>query len=766
MPARQRRPRGSQQPAGPRQGDEDVRSAPAGRLDLQSLLLAAATALVVCTPLIPSEAAPEQGIGIVIVMLWLIALAGWFLSGLSSRSLPMRIGPASFALLVFLLAYVVSGLVRLDDGNARATINSLWQWVALGVSFFLLRQLITTQAAARALLVVMVGLASGLACFGFYQHFVEFPRNVRQYEQDPQAVLQEYGFTAMATAPELRHFDDRIRSTEPFATFALANSFAGFLVPWLVVVLGLAMTAGNRKESASARRHVIATLFIAALLGGCLLLTKSRSAYVATGAGVLLLLVWQWRRSTAASRKWLLWTAIFSALAACAVLSAVWFIDPLILAEAPKSLLYRMQYWRAALAMAADYPWFGSGPGNFQQYYTSYKRPEASETVADPHNFLLEIWSTGGTVVFLAWIGLLAFIAVQAGRANRRATPASAHDAGRHREVAGAGLGAVVSIYCGAAVGVLMSYPVGFLVGYPPHLAVLVLALPVAALVCWSLSGWALRGELDAWLPALAAVVLLLNLLAAGGISFPGVAQCGWLLAAVALNAAVQYRGERRVGRTGILLGIIMSLGLVLVLHQTAFRPVMVAQTRLAQAELSVARGDIEQALRHLGAAAAADPFWYQPWWQRAQLAHSRWMQTRDPQDWQRFELSVEQALARNPRASELHRLVGNLYLNAYRLDGKEEQIDAALAAYRRASRLHPNHNMLHAQLAWTYHLKGDSERAAQQAAEALRLDELNPHSEQKLSMQRLPEADEVLPSQPMLPDIDAEQLMRRLRSS
>ena len=739
---------------------------PAGRLDLQSLLLAAATALVVCTPLIPSEAAPEQGIGIMIVMLWLIALVGWFLSGLTSGSLAMRTGPASVALLVFLLSYVVSGLVRLDDGNARATINLLWQWVGLGVSFFLLRQLITTRAAARALLVVMIALASGLACLGFHQRFVEFPRNVRQYEQTPQAVLQEYGFTATATAPELRHFEDRLRSTEPFATFALANSFAGFLVPWLVIVLGLALTAGSWTQSASARRHVIAALLIAAFLGGCLLLTKSRSAYLATAAGVLLLLVWQWRRSAAASRKWLLWTALLSALAACAVLTAVWFIDPLILAEAPKSLLYRAQYWRAALAMVADYPWFGSGPGNFQQYYTLYKLPEASETVADPHNFLLEIWSTGGTVAFLAWIVLLAVAAVQAGRAYKRTAPASPQDPGHQLEDAGAGLGATMAIYCGAAVGVLMAYPVGFLVDYPPHLAVLVLALPVAALVCWSLSGWALRGELVPWLPALALVVLLINLLAAGGISFPGVAQCGWLLAAVALNAAVQYRGERRLGRTGILAGIIVSLALVLGLHQTAFRPVMVAQTRLTQAELSIAQGDAEQALRHLGAAAAADPFWYQPWWQRAQLAHSRWIQTRDSQDWQRFELSVEQALDRNPRASELHRLAGNLYLAAYRLDGQGEQIDAALAAFRRASRLHPNHNMLHAQLAWTYHLKGDSERAAQQAAEALRLDELNPHIEQKLSMQRLPDVDEVLPSQPMLPDVDAEQLMRRLRSS
>ena len=47
--------------------------------------------------------------------------------------------------------------------------------------------------------------------------------------------------------------------------------------------------------------------------------------------------------------------------------------------------------------MIADHPLFGIGPGQFQQFYARYKLPEASETIADPHNFLLEIWSTAGT---------------------------------------------------------------------------------------------------------------------------------------------------------------------------------------------------------------------------------------------------------------------------------------------------------------------------------------------------------------------------------
>ena len=66
-------------------------------------------------------------------------------------------------------------------------------------------------------------------------------------------------------------------------------------------------------------------------------------------------------------------------------------------AKAAKSFGYRLQYWQATMRMIAEHPLAGCGPGNFQDAYTAYKLPEASEEVADPHNFLLEVWATAGT---------------------------------------------------------------------------------------------------------------------------------------------------------------------------------------------------------------------------------------------------------------------------------------------------------------------------------------------------------------------------------
>src|SRR4030095_1138932 len=92
-------------------------------------------------------------------------------------------------------------------------------------------------------------------------------------------------------------------------------------------------------------------------------------------------------------------------------------LDIQVLSEAPTSVLYRLQYWRSTAAMIADYPVFGCGPGQFQEAYSVYKLPEASEPPRDPHNFLLEIWSTAGTPALAALLAIAAALAYQLSRA-------------------------------------------------------------------------------------------------------------------------------------------------------------------------------------------------------------------------------------------------------------------------------------------------------------------------------------------------------------
>ena len=86
-------------------------------------------------------------------------------------------------------------------------------------------------------------------------------------------------------------FEKRLANREPPATFALTNSLAAALAPWLVV--GLGIVAATWRE----RRRWIAWLICIVPIAVCLLLTRSRSGYAAVAVGVIWLAFRHWQRS-------------------------------------------------------------------------------------------------------------------------------------------------------------------------------------------------------------------------------------------------------------------------------------------------------------------------------------------------------------------------------------------------------------------------------------------------------------------------------------
>ena len=256
-------------------------------------------------------------------------------------------------------------------------------------------------------------------------------------------------------------------------------------------------------------------------------------------------------------------------------------------ARASKSFGYRLQYWQSSVRMIADHPLLGCGPGNFQNVYTRYKLPEASEEVADPHNFLLEIWATAGTPAMLAFLAVLACFAVEGGRKNGQwavgsgqplvgmavALPSLVGSEGaavqlppQHRAVGcgqpspeslipnpqspipGSSPDASRHVLLGGALGFVLSVPFGLLSAAPPSVMVIdlgfaqpalpaavLLGLPLAAAAIALLWGWIAHGRWSPRLPAIGVVVVLVDLLATGGIGLPSVAGTFWLLLALGL---------------------------------------------------------------------------------------------------------------------------------------------------------------------------------------------------------------------------------------
>ena len=211
------------------------------------------------------------------------------------------------------------------NGSPRPAINMLWEWLGMAAGFFLARQLLTTPRELRAAVAVMVALAVGIAGYGVYQWRWEIPQTQAMYKADPEAALRKADLTYAAGSPERTLYDDRVRTAAPMATFALSNSLAAFLSPWLVI---LAAIAGSHWAGRENRRRLWGILPCCVLIAACLLLTRGRGGCIAAllGLGTLLLLAPILRRRL----NWKLPAAAAAVLlaAALAAVAIVWQLDP------------------------------------------------------------------------------------------------------------------------------------------------------------------------------------------------------------------------------------------------------------------------------------------------------------------------------------------------------------------------------------------------------------------------------------------------------
>jgi hypothetical protein len=713
----------------------DTAAVPTDRL--RPWLLGGTCALFVARPLFPSEAAAYQGDGLPVVMLWVVLSVLWLLGAIGHAQFRVRFGWTDAAVVLLIAWHTIAAVWAAMHLSPRPAVNMLWEWIGLGLAFFLARQLIAGHREARAVVVVMIALAAALSGYGLYQCFWELPATRAMYEADPEGALRAAGLAFESDSPERQLFENRLQSSEPFATFALANSLAGYLAPWLVVLAGIAIGAGLSRKRQSTR---VAALCCGLPIAGCLLLTKSRSGYVAAGLG--LLLAWLLCRERRGRLGWKLpagGAALGALLVAAAVASGR--LDRQVLSEASKSLGYRVQYWQSTLRMIADYPLLGCGPGNFQNAYTAYKLPEASEEVADPHNFLLEVWSTAGTPALLALAAALACFFWASSILNFQFSilnlqfPKSP-DLDLRPETKGTG-NSPAFVFGGAACGFLLALPLGLMSAASPGVPAVLLGLPLAAACVAVLAGWVYRGRMPPRLPAVGGLVLLVNLLAAGGIGFPGVAGSLWLLLAVGLNTAAADRPPWTLPRFSAAAVLIVALGLALACYATAYGPVLRCQAGLRPAQEAWAQGNLAAAEKHLLAAAKADPLAAEPWHQLVAVAASRWREEKTPETLRRLEQYLNQydeVLAeRTPNSSRAWLAAGELYEDVYSTTGHRGDIEKAIEAYSRAVALYPNSGLCRARLALAHEAAGDLGNFREQADWALRLDEQTPHADQKL---------------------------------
>ncbi|HEY2148032.1 MAG TPA: O-antigen ligase family protein, partial [Pirellulales bacterium] len=598
---------------------------------LRPWLMFGATALIVARPFVTSDGGPWMGDGEPFAALWIILVILWTLGALGRSRFKLRFTWADWAVAAYFAWWLLAAVHCAEHGALRPSFNMLWDGVATFIGFFTLRQLAPVGREARALVAVMIGVAVVLSSISFHQYFTTLPADRARVSANPQEALREAGMGEVAPgSPEYELYRARLETTEALATFSLTNSLAAFLAPWLIMTLGIAATVGRDE-----RRRIrlwLATGLCGLVIAGALALTRSRSAWIAAGVGAIMIWLPVWRsRSNALSvpandrpaaprvapklrRRWPIIAGIAAVGIMAVVAIAIW--RPSILEPALRSFRFRLEYWQSTLAMIKDHPWLGCGPGNFGDYYLQYKLPTAAEEIKDPHNFAFEIAANAGLPA-LAAFGVV--IGVLWRRVRHAALFTDSPDAINSGEAASA----TRWIFAGAALAVLLAIALNLVLWFEPRQLELIVGLTIGAAVLALLLLWIRDGRLPPRLMAAGVVVLLVALLAVGGISFAGVAGTLWLLTALVFNATDPPEAVRSLPWSASLGLFVVGVVLAFVQHQTGYQPVMKYKSALGAAAEAAdiksstaeqSRRAIDVFERRLREAGEADPWSVEPW--------------------------------------------------------------------------------------------------------------------------------------------------------
>jgi hypothetical protein len=513
---------------------------------LRRLLLALVTALVVARPLVLGE---DPGLldrlsssgSLVLSLLWLIAAAGWAVWRAWSGRTRWRGSAVEGGLLM------VVGLLWISAGRAAHYQHPAFliasEWLVLLCAFCLVRQLAQRPEEDRALLAALLAGAVSISAFALYQYTVVFPQIRQTYGTDRQALLDAMAAEGVVANPELlrrRLFEDNV-----FGTYSHPNSFAGFLallfplaVAWTFAATG-AWSAERRpppNSRAGLRALALPGLATAStlLVGLALWLTHSRGAILGSLLiGVVLLVVYGRRFLAAHKRAFLTGIGVLAVLAAV-VSQTEWMARGM--TKFWGSTAKRTDYWIATWNMIRDHPWLGVGPGNFGRLYLRYMLPRAYEQIKDPHNFILEVWVTGGLFALLALLLTFVLFFRQALLGLRGPERQSDRETGRTEAIQ-----TRWEFYLGGLAGLVL----GFVLRSWGQSADEVL-LEGAFSVCRGLI-WLAAFAFFLRIPCSRAVrsmaltagvgALLVNLLFSGGIAMPSVAQPLWIMVALTLNS-------------------------------------------------------------------------------------------------------------------------------------------------------------------------------------------------------------------------------------
>ncbi len=299
--------------------------------------------------------------------------------------------------LVFLIAGII--ITTLYAANKRLAITASVTLLAPILMAIMLTCLLDSHARIKILIITLASL--GIVAFiqSADQFFIENNLVIQQYQDDPDAMLQQLGIQKNSFNHIL--LEHRLFSKDVRSFFTTGNSAGSFAI--LTSFAAIALLAElNRKSfpKLSGNRALAAILLALILLG--LSLSHSKGAITAFIFAVVIFFFLMRSRRLKLSKNIIL-AACLAGVIALAYASAQYGLRTGRL-PGGNSMLVRWQYWDASVKMFLDNHIMGVGGGNFSSYYPQYKTPSAPETVADPHCFVLSILTQYGPLALLGFL--------------------------------------------------------------------------------------------------------------------------------------------------------------------------------------------------------------------------------------------------------------------------------------------------------------------------------------------------------------------------
>jgi O-antigen ligase len=167
-----------------------------------------------------------------------------------------------------------------------------------------------------------------------------------------------------------------------------------------------------------------------AITVAALALTYSRNAWLGLVAGTVGLVL-----TTRRASRWILLLVAVALVVAAASSGAVMERVRSMANPQDEGFRDRVAMWRSGLAMIADHPLVGVGPGQVRVWYPHYRRPEAVRpSTGHLHNSMVQIAAERGLPALAVWIWLWVVFFRESARVLRRLGP----DRGRERALVSA----------------------------------------------------------------------------------------------------------------------------------------------------------------------------------------------------------------------------------------------------------------------------------------------------------------------------------------